>query len=131
MAYVENPKNKYVNDLKRKGCDFTSNLLRGELNAQFAVLGVPDGMILIEAEPVPETRPDTDPQTLHIKYPSLYEPNPYIADEVKIEVSVRSLQVPFTGRSILSILSEVFPNLAYKEAPFNVNRTCYFIFPSS
>jgi hypothetical protein len=121
MAYEENPKNKYVNELKRQGCAFTSNLLRGELNAQFAALGVPDGMILIEAEPVPPTRPDTDPQTLHIKYPSLYEPNPYIADEVKIEVSVRSLQVPFTGRPILSILSEVFPNPSYQEAPFNVN----------
>lgn len=121
MAYDENPKNNYIKELKRQGCVFTSNQLREELNAQFAALGVPETLILIESEPVPQNRPDTDPQTLHVKYPSLYDPNPYIADEVKIEVSVRSLSTPFTGRPILSILSEVFPNPAYQEAPFNVN----------
>lgn len=35
-----------------------------------------------------------DPQTIYVKYTSLYDPNPYLPDEVKNEVSVRSLQTP-------------------------------------
>ena len=74
----------------------------------------------IEAEPIPLNRPDTDPQTLHIKYPSLYEPNPYIADEVKVEVSVRSLQWPYARVEILSMVSEEKPSEAYAETPFAI-----------
>lgn len=121
MTYEESPSKNYVNQLKRQGCAFTSNELRQDLSTQFTNLGVPEEVISVEAEPVPLSRPDTDPQTLHIRYPSLYEPNPYIADEVKIEVSVRSLRTPYTVRPILSILSEVFPNQAYVEIPFNVD----------
>lgn len=54
------------------------------------------------------------------KYISLYPPNSYIADEVKLEFNVRSLKVPFSPISILSILSEVIPNVIYEEQPFQV-----------
>jgi hypothetical protein len=51
----------------------------------------------------------------------LYEPNNYIADEVKVESSVRSLQIPFTTVLVQSLLNEINPNSAYGEEPFNVN----------
>jgi hypothetical protein len=120
MRYEETPTKGYVGKLKRNGCEFTSTKLLDELSNQLAALGLPEGSVIIEAEPVPEKMPDTDPQTLHVKYKSLYDPNPYIADEVKIEVSVRSLKTPFTKRPVLSILSEVFPNPAYAETAFEV-----------
>jgi hypothetical protein len=56
-----------------------------------------------------------------VKYPSLYDSNPYIADEVKIEVSVRSLQTPFANVEIQSILSLENPSEAYTEEPLIVD----------
>jgi Nucleotidyl transferase AbiEii toxin, Type IV TA system len=76
--------------------------------------------IAIEAEAVNDTIPDKDPQTLFIKYKSLYPSHGYIADEVKVEFSVRSLKDPYAGVPVRSILSEAFPNDAYDETPFQV-----------
>jgi len=121
LKYIENPSKNAVNQLKRKGCLFTSNELKTELEKQLSELGVPAGMISTGAAPVPNNFPDTDPQTLYVRYPSLYERNSYLADEVKIESSVRSLRIPFTTASIHSLLNEISPNPAYGEAPFFVN----------
>lgn len=120
MEYKENPAKGYVEKLKRKGCEFTSEQLCKELEYQFSELNVPTGMITVKAAPVAQNRPDTDPQTLFIKYPSLYERNTYIADEVKVEVSVRSLRMPFTTVSLQSLLHQVNPKAAYAEIPFEV-----------
>jgi hypothetical protein len=121
MAYIKNPSKSAVNRLKKKGCSFTSNELKTELENQILALGVPEGMVITVAAPVPQQFPDTDPQTLFIKFPSLYKPNYYIADEIKVEASVRSLQVPHTTVSIHSMLNEINPSPAYNEAPFNVD----------
>lgn len=121
MNYEKSPSKSYVEKLKRAGCAFTSNELKAELEAQLKALGLPDGAVTVVAEPVPENRPDTDPQTLHVKYTSLYEPNPYIADEVKIEVSVRSLQAPYSQAAIQSILSQENPSDAYAEEPVMID----------
>src|SRR5688500_13652161 len=63
MEYKESPGSSCLNKLKRAGCEFTSNQLKTELEKQFEALGVPRGMIKIEAAPVRENMPDTDPQT--------------------------------------------------------------------
>jgi hypothetical protein len=120
MEYIENPAKGHVDKLKREGCKFTSTLLLEELKKQLLNLGVPKNLLTIEGAPIPVDRPDTDPQILFVKYPSLYEPNDYIADEVKVEVSVRSLRIPVTTVSIQSILHEVNPRSAYTETPFPV-----------
>jgi hypothetical protein len=120
MPYQEDPNKKFVEQLKRKGCNFTSTTLRDRLAAQLAALGVPAGIVTIDPAAVPADRPDTDPQILHVHYPPLYDPNPYITDEVRVEVSVRSFQMPVTERPIRSILSEFFPGPAYPEEPFAV-----------
>lgn len=118
--YQEIPSNNFVYKLKKEGCVFTSTTLRKELAAQLVAMGVPQGLVTIEAKAVPAGHPDTDPQTLYVRYPPLYDPNPYIADEVRVEVSVRSLHTPVTQRPILSLLSEFFPGAAYPEQPFMV-----------
>jgi hypothetical protein len=120
MKYEDTPTKGYVKKLKREGCKFTSTQLREALENGLIKLGIPSSTVKVEAAPVPADFPDTDPQILYVKYPSLYPPIAYIADEVKVEVSVRSLKTPFTQKEIQSILSEVFPNPVYGEAPFLV-----------
>lgn len=120
MSYEENPSASFVKKLKRAGCDFTSNELKVELEKQFTELGVPAGILKIEAEPVKENMPDTDPQTILVHYPTLIGPNDYLADVVKIEVSVRSLQEPNAMAKVQSILSESERFSIYKETPFEV-----------
>ncbi|MGF2414798.1 MAG: nucleotidyl transferase AbiEii/AbiGii toxin family protein, partial [Ferruginibacter sp.] len=118
--YKINPSHTYVKTLKKEGCAFTSTVLLDALKAQFNHLGIPTSAISIEAETVPATIPDRDPQTLFVRYKSLYPPHGYIADEVKIEFSVRSLKDPYATITVQSILVEAFPNIAYAEVPFEV-----------
>lgn len=121
MAYIENPSKSAVNRLKKKGCSFTSHELRAALETKILELGVPTNMVITEAAPISKRFPDTDPQTLYISYPSLYESSYYIKNEVKVESSVRSLRIPYTTEPIHSLLNEINPNPAYGEAPFNVD----------
>src|SRR5437867_4166663 len=45
ISNQENPSKTFVENLKKKGCQFTSNELKKELELQFAALGVPEGML--------------------------------------------------------------------------------------
>ncbi|MEO6233052.1 MAG: nucleotidyl transferase AbiEii/AbiGii toxin family protein [Ferruginibacter sp.] len=118
--YEIDPSHGYIKTLKRMGCAFTSKEMLYALTAQLNHLGAPMEDLIISAEEVLPTQPDKDPQTLFVKYRSLYPPHDYIADEVKVEFSVRSLKEPFAKIKIESIISEVYPNPAYEETPFEV-----------
>ena len=50
----------------------------------------------------------------------MFDASDYLANAVKIEVSVRSLKVPFAAKEVQSILYEVLPNKVYEETPFLV-----------
>lgn len=118
--YLTLPSHSYVKQLKREGCVYTSTAIKDALQQSLLSLGVPESMLNITAEEVKQTMPDKDPQTLYVHYPSLYQPNPYLADAVKIEFSVRSLAEPSEIVQIQSLLNEYFPNRAYTETPFSV-----------
>ena len=120
MEYVEIPSKSYLERLKRAGCAFTTNQMKAELENQLRALGLPNDTVRIEAAVVPVNMPDTDPQTIYVHYPSLYEPNEYIPDNVKIEVSVRSRRIPFKQVPIQSLLYETNPRPVYAEIPFLV-----------
>jgi hypothetical protein len=120
MTYQPAPSHSFVKNLKRQGCAFTTTILKPAMEKALRELGVPEGMVTVGAEAVPENRPDKDPQTLFIRYPSLFDPHPYLTDEVKIEFGVRSFREPFAIIPLQSILTEVFPNPAYPEPPFDV-----------
>lgn len=119
IPYEESPSKKYLSKLKRAGCEFTSNELKAELEAQFKLLGVENNILKIEAAEVPADRPDTDPQKIFIHYKPIIEPEEYIKDIVMVEVSVRSLKEPATKINIQSLLNESFPEI-HKEVPFEV-----------
>lgn len=118
--YERTPSHSYVKALKKEGCAYTSTVIKNALGEQLANMGIPPGMITLELEEVDPKMPDKDPQTLFVRYPSLYEPNPYIADIVKLEFGVRSLKEPFADVAIQSIIAEVFPTPSYTEKPFTV-----------
>lgn len=120
IAYRQEPGSSYLNKLRRTGCAFTSNELKAELEAEFVNLGLAKGTVTVTAGEVQPYMKDKDPQELFVRYTSLYDPNPYLADEVKIEVGVRAKLEPFSKVEINSLLSEFFPNDAYKSVAFSV-----------
>ena len=115
IAYAERPSKTFVEQLRRAGCSFTSNELMEALKAEFRSSQVPENLYSIEAESIPVDMPDTDPQALYVNFVSLFDPNPYLPDRVKIEFSVRSLKEPSIKRSMRSLLDTHFPNENYKE----------------
>lgn len=120
MQYAENPGSGYLARLKKKGCAYTSEKLKEALENEFATMGIAAGAIIVEAAIVKDDMPDTDPQTLFVKYVSLYDKNPYLEDQVKIEVGVRSLNEPHSVMPVQSLLFEIYPNPAYAETAFDV-----------
>lgn len=118
FVHEENPSGRSVVRLRTAGCEFTNTRFKAELEKQLAALGLPSGTVTITTAPVVEGHPEKDPQTLHLKYKSLFDPNLYIPDEVKIEVGVRSLLDPNATVEIQSLLTEYNPNAAYPEIPF-------------
>jgi Nucleotidyl transferase AbiEii toxin, Type IV TA system len=121
VFYTVNPSKSIVEKLKKAGCDFTSYELRIELEKQLNDLGVPAGTVRVIAADIPDKFPDTDPQTLFIRYKSLYDANAYLADEVKVEVSVRSAIMPFTRKKLQTLLNQIKPNPIYNETAFEVD----------
>lgn len=115
IAFKETPSKNFVEQLRRAGCSFTSNELLNELKSDFAKFQVPHSNFSIEAEQVKNDMPDTDPQTIFVNYNSLFDPNPYLPDRVKIEFSVRSKREPNETREMSSLLNEYFPNSIYEE----------------
>jgi hypothetical protein len=115
ITYAEKPSKTFVEQLRRAGCSFTSNEILKALKAEFQNNQVPENLYSIEAEPVRVDMPDTDPQTLHVNFVSLFDPNPYLPDRVKIEFSVRALKEPSIKLNMKSLLVTHFPNENYKE----------------
>lgn len=120
-TYLFNPSHNQVKNLKRAGCIFTSTVIKKALQQQLEFIGLEAGAVVIEVEEVDNRLPDKDPQTIFIRYKSLYPPNPYLADEIKVEFGVRSMTAPFSEVKIQSILNEAFPNKAYMEIPFFIS----------
>ncbi len=119
-VYKENPSNSYVKQLKKEGCAYTTTVIREALEKELKRMGVPAGMVTVEADPVNPTLPDKDPQTLYVRYPSLFETNNYLGEPVKIEFGVRALREPFSTVAIQSIIGEESETKAYREEPFPV-----------
>jgi hypothetical protein len=128
MPYKDKPSKTFVEQLRREGCLFTSNEIATELLTQFQKLQISVELFSIEVESVKKDVPDTDPQTIYVNYKSLFEPNPYLPDRIKIEFSVRSQKDPNDRRLMRTLLNNYFPNEIYNEESFEVttivpNRT--------
>jgi predicted nucleotidyltransferase component of viral defense system len=121
LGFDENISKSQVKRLKKVATEFTSTALREAVEDQMIRIGVPAGMISIIADPISETMPDIDPQTIRINYSSLLDSVPYIEDSVKMEVSARSLKEVGIGRTINSILGEYMVGFPWSGNPFNIS----------
>ena len=115
INYIDKPSKTFVEQLRRAGCLFTSNELLGALKTEFINSGVSESFYSIEMKPIRQDMPDTDPQTLYINFVSLFDPNPYLPDRIKVEFSVRSLSEPNEKRIMNSLLYKYLPNENYLE----------------
>lgn len=120
LGFSEDLSKTQVKKLKKAATEFTSTFLREEVERQILVLGAPEGMVNVVADPISAILPDMDPQTIRISYPSLLDPVVYIEDSVKLEVSSRSLKEAGIERFINSILSEYMPGLPWSGSSFPV-----------
>jgi hypothetical protein len=120
LGFSEDLSKTQVKKLKKAATEFTSTCLREEVERQIIVLGAPEGMVNVVADPISAILPDMDPQTIRISYPSLLDPVVYIEDSVKLEVSSRSLKEAGIERFINSILSEYMPGLPWSGSSFPV-----------
>jgi hypothetical protein len=120
LGFSEDLSKTQVKKLKKAATEFTSICLREEVERQIIVLGAPEGMVNVVADPISAILPDMDPQTIRISYPSLLDPVVYIEDSVKLEVSSRSLKEAGIERFINSILSEYMPGLPWSGSSFPV-----------
>ena len=120
IEYKVQPSKTFVEQLRRAGCLFTSNEIAIELRAQFEKYQVPTEFFFLEVEAIRTDMPDTDPQTIYVNYKSLFDPNPYLPDRVKIEFCVRSQKDPNDCRTMQTLLNNYFPNDAYGEKTFLV-----------
>ena len=119
-TYKGDPSHNNVKQLKREGAYFTSSVIADNLYAQLRGMGVPEELFSISVDMIRPTLPDKDPQTIFVHYASLYEPNTYGADEVKLEFGVRSLKEPYDDVSILSTIGTHIKVASYNEQPFVV-----------
>lgn len=120
LGFSDKLSRSQIKKLKKNAAEFTSTALKDTLIQQLFNLGVPDGIVSVTAEEIKPEQPDKDPQTLFLRYNSLFEPLPYLPSTVKIEVSALSLREPFANCEVRSMLQEYFPNEAYDEVPFIV-----------
>ncbi|MBL0884495.1 MAG: nucleotidyl transferase AbiEii/AbiGii toxin family protein, partial [Chitinophagaceae bacterium] len=109
-----------IKKLRKAAADFASNELYTSLHTELVNLGVPHHLVTIELKSEKEKQSPNDPQIIFVRYPSLYPPVTYIADEVRIELSARSLIDPYTSCSISSILSGVIDPAVLAESIFDV-----------
>lgn len=119
-VYKEKPSHSYVKQLKKEGCAYTTTVIKEALENQLQSMGVPKEMVVLEADPIDPAFPDKDPQTLYVRYPSLYETNTYLGEPVKIEFGVRALREPYSTVAIQSIIGEESETKVYMEQAFPV-----------
>lgn len=121
ISYIENPSKNFVEKLRRVGSAFTRHELKDALKERFESLHVPSEMYTVEVGDIRSDMPDTDPQAIYINYVSLFDPNPYLPDSVKIEFSVRTKGEPNEKRMIASLLNKYFSSQIYEEEVFPVS----------
>lgn len=110
-----------IRKLRRACHTFVSEDLPGILHKRLADYGVDEGMYELVVE---NTRiSDQDPETIEVNFKSLFHEVSYLANNVKIEVSARSLIDPNQKVPIQSWIDQQYPKTPFVEEPFEVRAT--------
>ncbi len=108
-----------IRKLRRSTHNFVKNELPGILENEFDRYGVDKKEYQIQ---VPnDTISDQDPETLFIKYKTVFDEEPYLQSNVRIELSGRSLLEPFEKKEIGSLVDAEYHGSNFAEEKFIVN----------
>ena len=111
-------KTQISDKLRRTACSFVRNTLQHDLRNTILGYGLLPDMFKISVNITPIST--TDPETIELEYPSLFENNPYIKNVVKIEVSGRSMSEPVEEVELRPLIDETFPKASFSKEPFRV-----------
>lgn len=104
--------------LRRAACGFVREKLQYELRDALIANGINESCFKVHVNITPVTT--TDPETIEVEYPSLFDTNPYIRNVIKIEVSGRSMSEPVAEKELRSIVDEIFPDAIFTGKEFKV-----------
>lgn len=108
-----------IRNLRKKSCEFVSVELRKNLETVLLGFGLAESQFELIAQEAEVS--DKDPQTLELRYKSLFSGDRYLLEPVKIEVSPRSLMEPVEPREIQSLIDSEFRGQDFVDAPFYVS----------
>ena len=112
-------KNQIKDTLRKKSCNFVREELPLLLKERFNTLGLDESQYNIYVNCTSVST--VDPETVYISYKSLFEQNPYVDTEVKVEVSSRSMEGPTATIPIKSFVDGVFLDKEFASKEFFVN----------
>ena len=112
-------KTQISDKLRRAACSFVRERLQLDIRNKMLEQGTPADCFTVAVNITPITT--TDPERIEIQYQSKFSNNPYIKNQVIVEVSGRSMSEPLKPVSLRSILEDNFPEAPFVEAPVTVN----------
>ncbi|HEY0058770.1 MAG TPA: nucleotidyl transferase AbiEii/AbiGii toxin family protein [Flavisolibacter sp.] len=120
LGFHGEPNKSKIERLRRNASAFISTEFKEGLNKCFLSIGLNTDQFQLHARFADDSI--RDPQVLELQYRSILEPdsNPYLRDQVLIEVGARSLGEPSSPRLVNSIINNTFPDASFAESPFQV-----------
>lgn len=111
-------KTQISDKLRRASCSFVRDTLQKDLREQIVRQGIGEEAYTVSVDITPVST--TDPETVTLSYRSLFDPQPYIINKVKIEVSARSMSEPVQKCMVTSFIDEVYPDAVFHEGAIEV-----------
>lgn len=120
LGFEGKPNKSKIERLRRNASQFISTTFKEGLQQQLVDLGIPANQFELSARYAEDSI--RDPQVLELRYLSVLQPdpNPYLREQVLIEVGARSLREPSSRRNINAIVDQEFPNASFAMAFFGV-----------
>lgn len=110
--------NSQIKKLRKASNLFIREQLIPKLNARMIEMGVPAEQFNIDHEEVRDD--DADPLPIRVHFHSVVNRSSYLAEQVLIEISARSLMEPSESVEIKSLIAKIYPNEAFAGRSFNI-----------
>ena len=120
LGFQGEPNRSKIERLRRSASTFITTEFKDGLKKSLLNLGLKEDQFQLKARFAEDSI--RDPQVLELQYNSILEPdpNPYLKEQVLIEVGARSLREPSSCRSVNYIISNTFPNTSFSTKAFEV-----------
>jgi hypothetical protein len=102
-----------IRKLRRISYQYIKDEFTPALQKRFLDIGFPEVEIIARAT----VNHDQDPVIIEVYYPKMTEIDTYIKPGVLVEIGCRSMNEPYTLRTVNSLVSQAFPEMAFSEKP--------------